>query len=267
MDILVLKIGGSILAKLPESFYETIAQLKHSNICHPVIVHGGGPEINQAVKQLDVETEFVDGLRVTTEEVLHIAEMVMSGSINKRIVTNIQVSGGTAFGLSGIDGRLLETKPVDESGKLGYVGEVTNVNTLWLDVAIENGAIPVVSPIGMDVSGQRYNINGDMAAAGVAEALGGKLVFISDIPGVMETKNGEKFVHPTLTNTEIQEKIDAGVIYGGMIPKVTSALKSLSGGVKESVIINGLTPSDLKDYMEGKAAGTKILLEKEEAHV
>lgn len=267
MNIVVLKIGGSILAKLPQSFYEMIVHLKKENICDPVIVHGGGPEINQALKQMDVESDFVDGLRVTTEDVLSVAEMVMSGSINKKIVTNLQKSGGFGFGLSGIDGRLLEAVPVDLSGKLGYVGEVSKVNTYWIESVMEKGAIPVISPIGIDASSQRYNINGDMAAASVAEALEGKLVLISDIPGVMETVGEEKVVHPTLTSSQIEEKIKSGVIYGGMIPKVRSALKSLEGGVKESVILNGFNPGDLKDYMEGKEAGTKVLLEKEGSYV
>lgn len=267
MNTMVLKVGGSILAKLPKSFFETIVELKEKNICDPVIVHGGGPEINAALKQMEIESEFINGLRVTTEEVLHVAEMVMSGSINKKIVTNIQKVGGFGFGLSGVDGKLLEAKPVDESEKLGFVGEVSKVNTVWIEAVMEKGAIPVISPIGISASGQRYNINGDMAAAGVAEALGGKLLLISDIPGVMETMNGKNIIHSTLTSHQIEQKIESGIIYGGMIPKVRSAIKSLEGGVKEAVILNGFNADDLKKYMEGKEAGTKILLEKEKTYV
>lgn len=267
MNTMVLKVGGSILAKLPKSFFETIVELKEKNVCDPIIVHGGGPEINAALKQMEIESEFVDGLRVTTKEVLHVAEMVMSGSINKKIVTNIQTAGGFGFGLSGVDGKLLEAVPVDPSGKLGFVGEVSKVNTIWIEAVMEKGAIPVISPIGIATSGQRYNINGDMAAAGVAEAMGGKLLLISDIPGVMEKVDEENIIHSSLTSTQIEEKIATGVIYGGMIPKVKSAIKSLEGGVKEAVILNGLEPKDVKDYMEGKNAGTKILLEKEKTYV
>lgn len=267
MNTMVLKIGGSILGKLPASFFETIVQLKAKKICDPIIVHGGGPEINAALKQMEIETKFVNGLRVTTQEVLNVAEMVMSGSVNKKIVTNIQKQGGFGFGLSGVDGELLEAQPVDHSGELGFVGEVANVNTIWIEAVMQEGAIPVISPIGVDATGQQYNINGDMAAAGVAEAMGGKLALISDIPGVMETIEEQKIIHATLTSEQIEQKIDSGVIYGGMIPKVRSALKSLEGGVAEAVILNGFAPNDLKDYVEGKNAGTKVMLEKEGTYV
>ncbi|MFC4024590.1 acetylglutamate kinase [Oceanobacillus longus] len=267
MNIVVLKMGGSVLAKLPDSFYKMVVYLKEQNICQPIIVHGGGPEINHALKQLNVKTEFMDGLRVTTKEVLDVAEMVMSGSINKRIVGKLQKEGGTAIGISGVDCSLLQTIPVDSECSLGFVGQVEKVNTSWLQLIIENGGIPVISPIGADISGQRYNINGDMAAAAVAQALKGKLALISDIPGVMEEIDGKKIVHEQLTKEEIEAKIASGIIYGGMIPKVRSALKGLSGGVKESVILNGFDPEDLKKFMEGKQAGTKVIQNKEVQHV
>ncbi|MBP2076736.1 acetylglutamate kinase [Oceanobacillus polygoni] len=264
MNILVLKMGGSVLAKLPDSFYETVVALKKQNICEPIIVHGGGPEINKALKELHVESKFVDGLRVTTKEVLDVAEMVMSGSINKKIVANLQKQGGTAIGMSGVDCKLLQAVPIDPEGKLGLVGQVEQVNVSWLETIMEHGAIPVISPISIDEFGERLNINGDMAAAAVAEALKAKLALISDIPGVMENVSGKEIVHDQLTKEEIEEKIASGVIYGGMIPKVRSALKSLSGGIQESVILNGLAPEDIKKYIEGKQAGTKVVMKKEE---
>ncbi|WP_449354146.1 acetylglutamate kinase [Virgibacillus natechei] len=267
MHAMVLKIGGSILEKLPDSFYEMIVELKNAGICEPVIVHGGGPEINRLLQQLEVNSPFVDGLRVTTKEVLDVAEMVMSGSINKRIVTNLQKAGGTAVGTSGVDHSLLKASPLDPTGELGYVGEVANVNDEWLKVIINHGGIPVISPIGIDESGQRYNINGDMAAAAVAQSLKGKLALISDIPGVMETIDGKQVVHTQLTKQQIEAKIMSGVIHGGMIPKIRSALNSLSAGASESVILNGLTPADLKNYIEGKEAGTKVMTDKEAHHV
>ena len=260
MDIFVLKIGGSILQKLPTDFYDVIVKLKKSGNVHPIIVHGGGPEINEALKNLNVKSEFVDGLRVTTKEVLEVAESVMSGTINKEIVTKLHQSGGTAIGLSGVDGALLKVEPVDASGKLGFVGDVKEVNSSWIKLIMENGAIPVISPIGMNETGQHYNVNGDMAAAAVAEALEAKLALISDIPGVMEEVSGKKIIHAKLTKAEIEEKIATGIIYGGMIPKVNSALKALTGGVKESVILNGLNPKDLEAYIEGQQVGTKIVI-------
>ncbi|WP_337019581.1 acetylglutamate kinase [Oceanobacillus massiliensis] len=267
MNSIVLKIGGSILARLPDSFYRMVVNIKKMNLCQPVIVHGGGPEINKALQQLNVKSEFIDGLRVTTEEVLDVAEMVMSGSINKRIVSRLQGEGGTAIGMSGVDCNLLQTKAVDPNGILGFAGQVEEVNISWLRLIMENGGIPVISPIGIDSNGQRYNINGDMAAAAVAQSLKGKLALVSDIPGVMETIAGKEIVHEKLTKEEIEAKIASGIIHGGMIPKVRSALNGLSGGVKESVILNGLAPDDLRKFLEGKQAGTKVIQTKEVQHV
>lgn len=260
LEIVVLKVGGSILQKLPKAFYETVVKIKKSGQIHPVIVHGGGPEINQALNQMNVKTEFVNGLRVTSKEVLEVVELVLSGNINKEIVTHIHQSGGTALGLSGVDGTLLQVQPADPAGKLGFVGEVKEVNPNWLKIIIENGGIPVISPIGMNDAGQHYNVNGDTAAAAVAEALNAKLLLISDIPGVLEEISGKKVLLPKLTKAEIEEKIGSGIIYGGMIPKVRSALKALAGGVEESVILNGLTPSDIQAYIDGKQVGTKIVI-------
>jgi len=263
-NILVLKMGGSILAKLDDSFYQEIIHLKQQKLCQPVIVHGGGPEINQALQKLHVESKFVDGLRVTTKEVLDVAEMVMSGSINKKIVAKLQQAGGKAIGMSGVDCSLLQSIPINTDGELGFVGQVKEVNTDWLQLILDNGAIPVISPIGIHETGQRYNINGDTAAAAVAQALKGKLVLISDIPGVTEKVNGEKIVHEQLTKEEIENKIASGIIYGGMIPKVRAALKGLSNGIEESIILNGLDPKEITKFVEGNRVGTKVILEEEE---
>ncbi|PAV29790.1 acetylglutamate kinase [Virgibacillus profundi] len=261
MNAVILKMGGSVLAKLPDSFYKMVAGLKESGICEPVIVHGGGPEINQTLEKFGVKSSFVDGLRVTTDEVLDVAEMVMSGSINKNITIKLQKAGVLACGISGVDCSLLKAEPVDPKGSLGHVGQVTDVNKDWLKLIIDNGGIPVISPIGMDASGQRYNINGDMAAAAIAESLKGKLIFISDVPGVISTFNGKKTVLTKLTKQQIEEMIASGTIYGGMIPKVRSAINALDGGVQESVILNGLIPTDLEDYIEGKEVGSKVIME------
>ncbi|RLL44950.1 acetylglutamate kinase [Oceanobacillus piezotolerans] len=260
MDKVIFKIGGSILDELPADFYQTIVFLKKSKQCDPVIVHGGGPAINKELSKSQVKSVFHDGLRVTTKEVLRIAEMVMSGSINKEIVKQVVQAGGVGFGLSGVDGSILKTVPYDPSGKLGFVGEVEEVEVGWLQLLIENGAIPVISPIGIGEDGQHYNVNGDVAAARVAAALGGTLVFISDIPGVLETKDENETLHSSLTNHEITTMIESGVIYGGMIPKVKSAIEALKAGVKETAIINGLNPTDITDFLSGKEVGTKITM-------
>ena len=257
----VFKIGGSILQELPKSFYQLLIDLKEKGICDPVIVHGGGPEINQALKQMNIESTFVDGLRVTTEEVLEVAQMVMSGTINKRIVGLFQGQNGKAIGLSGVDGRLLQAKPI-HNGKLGFVGEITKVETSWIDMILKEGGIPVISPIAAGEGESRLNINGDTAAGAVAEALGCKLILISNIPGVMETINQKAVIHHHLTKEDVEAMIASGVIYGGMIPKVRSALASLKGGVEESVILNGLEPDNIMKYLDGEKVGT-ILREKE----
>ncbi|MFD1414666.1 acetylglutamate kinase [Oceanobacillus jeddahense] len=265
MTKVVFKVGGSILQELPKAFYELLIDLKEKKICDPVIVHGGGPEINQALEQMNIESTFIDGLRVTTKEVLEVAQMVMSGTINKRIVRSFQNQNGKAIGLSGVDGRLLQAEPILD-GKLGFVGEVTKVETSWIDMILKEGGIPVISPIASGEGETCLNINGDTAAGAVAEALGCKLVLISNIPGVMETVDQKEVIHHHLTKKDVEALIDAGVIYGGMIPKVRSALASLQGGVEESVILNGLEPNDILKYLDGEKVGT-ILSEKEFEHV
>ncbi|WP_280770960.1 acetylglutamate kinase [Salipaludibacillus daqingensis] len=259
MDIIVFKLGGSILAKLPNSFFETLVKVKQDYKCQPVIVHGGGPEITEALNKWNVKSTFVNGLRVTTADVLHVAEMVLSGSLNKQIVANIQRAGGSGIGLSGVDGSLLTTKPLDS--KLGFVGEVSSVNNNMLNMVINQDSIPVISPIGIDADGQKYNINADMAAAAIAIALKGKLAFISDVPGVMEEKSSGSYVYPELTKSKIKELIQIGVITGGMIPKVQSALSVLEAGVSEAVILNGCQPADVTQYIQGNPVGTKVVHE------
>lgn len=259
MKIIVFKLGGSVLEKLTDSFYDTLVQLKRDGLCQPVIVHGGGPEITNTLNKFQIESTFVDGLRVTTSEVLNVVEMILSGSLNKRIVAQIHRAGASGIGLSGIDGALLAAKPLDP--KLGFVGEVSSVNKDLLEMIFDQGSIPVVSPIGIDTDGQKYNINADMAAAAIAISLKGNLAFISDIPGVMEDTSTGPYVHPQLTKLQIEELIDNGVISGGMIPKVQSAISVLEAGVREAVILNGCQPTDLLQYIAGEQAGTKVIHE------
>lgn len=261
MEKIVIKIGGSIAGKLPNSFFASLARVQKMNKYQLIIVHGGGPEINGMLQKIGIQCQFVDGLRVTTKEVLDIAEMVMSGSVNKNIVHRLQQANISAVGISGVDGALLVSEPADPSGKLGYVGKVKRVNKEWLEKLLHGGAIPVISPIGLDEKGEKYNINADMAAAAVAAAVNGKLIFISDIPGVMEKVEGKTVLHPLLNKEKIEQLIAAKVIHGGMIPKVRSALQALTDGAKETVIVNGIKPDDLWNYLQGKNAGTIITTE------
>lgn len=261
MNYIVIKCGGSVLENLPKSFYEDVISLHQNGEWTPIIVHGGGPLINKLLNSLNVETTFVKGLRVTNHEVLDIVEMVLSGTVNKQVVRNIIEAGGSSLGVSGVDGSLLKAKPTSE--ELGFVGEVVEVNTEVIESIVEQGHIPVVSPIGIDSNGQRYNINGDVAASAVAKALGANLCFISDIPGILVEENGEKFKLDMATKAKVEELIENKTIYGGMIPKVKAAIDGLVHKIPMVGIIDGFEKNSLVDYVNGKNIGTKIVLEEE----
>ncbi|MFD1739638.1 acetylglutamate kinase [Bacillus salitolerans] len=267
MKYLVIKCGGSVMEQLPSSFYEDIVDLHVSGEWMPIIVHGGGPLISTLLKTNGIETKFVDGLRVTTEEVLDVVEMVLSGTVNKQIVRRLLKHGGKAFGISGVDGTLLKTIPTTNHHELGFVGEVAEVNKNIIETIIDAGFIPVISPVGIDEEGQRYNINGDIAASAVAKALGGSMCMISDIPGIYTEVDGEKFTLNKLTKKEVEKLIDRGMISGGMVPKVKAAIDGLVHQVPEVVIINGMEPNSLKRFTEGNEIGTKIVLDEECLHV
>jgi acetylglutamate kinase len=261
MNYIVIKCGGSVLENLPKSFYEDVISLHQKGEWTPIIVHGGGPLINKLLKSLNVETTFVNGLRVTNHEVLDIVEMVLSGTVNKQVVRNIIEAGGSSLGVSGVDGSLLQAKPT--SKELGFVGEVVEVNTQVIESIVDQGHIPVVSPIGIDSNGQRYNINGDVAASAVAKALGANLCFISDIPGILVEENGEKSKLDMATKAKVEELIENKTIYGGMIPKVKAAIDGLVHKIPMVGIIDGFEKNSLVDYVNGKNIGTKIVLEEE----
>ncbi|MED3562458.1 acetylglutamate kinase [Bacillus xiapuensis] len=263
MKYLVIKCGGSVLENLPRSFYEDIVQIHESGEWTPIIVHGGGPLITGLLKNLNVETTFVNGLRVTSLQVLDVVEMVLSGSVNKQVVRNIIEAGGNAYGVSGVDGSLLKAKPVENSEVIGFVGEVVDVNKSVVENIIHQGYIPVISPIGIDENGQRYNINGDIAASAVAKALEASLCFISDIPGILIETNGEKKKLDQVSKAAVEELIHNQTIYGGMIPKVTAAIDGLVHNIPEVAILNGFDKNSLIDYVNGKKIGTKIVLEEE----
>ncbi|SDM47090.1 acetylglutamate kinase [Sediminibacillus halophilus] len=266
MEYVVIKCGGSIFSQLSPAFYRSIVQLHNKGDAQPVLVHGGGPLISRTLSRLQVETQFVDGLRVTTEEVLEVAEMVLSGSMNKQLVLNLQQQGGKGFGLSGVDGGLLQAIQSDNA-EIGLVGTVKNVQVSILHHLIDQGFIPVISPIGIDEKGKKLNINADVAAAAVAQALQAKLCYISDIPGILVRKNGRKTVLHETTSSQIEQLIADGTITGGMIPKVRSALQALKNQVPETVILNGLEPDSLLSFYQGAAVGTKISLTSEVGYV
>ena len=260
---LVMKCGGSTLAALPDSFYEQLREVQVSGTM-PVIVHGGGPAISGTLEKLGIETEFINGLRKTSEEVLDVVEMVLAGSMNKQIVRRLTQAGATAIGLSGTDGSMIQAKPVAQAAEIGFVGDVTHVDASLIQGVVGMGYIPVIAPIGIDEAGQRYNINADTAAGAVAAHLGAdRLVVITDVPGIMKTVHGEKVVLPVVSIEEIEEMIADGEIYGGMIPKVRAAIQCMAGGVAEVVIAQGTEPNVMSRLAAGEQLGTTIVKSKE----
>jgi acetylglutamate kinase len=253
----VIKCGGSTLAALPDSFFHELASLVQ-NGWKPILVHGGGPEITETLQRLGVTSRFVDGLRVTDEEVLDTVESVLAGTLNKRIVRRMQLQGIQAVGLSGSDGGLLEAKRVADH-RVGFVGDIVRVNDHLLRGLSELGYVPVVSPIGADSTGQRYNVNADTAAGAVATALDARqLIVVTDVPGLWVEKDGERMILPEVTGLEIEDMIRKGDITGGMIPKVRAALQCLHGTVESVRIISGTDPLALTRALHGEAVGTQI---------
>ena len=242
----VIKFGGNAMIdeKLSHSFALDIILLSYVGI-RPVVVHGGGPQIGELMKKLGKQSTFIDGLRVTDQETMDIAEMVLTGSINKEIVSHINKNGGRAVGLSGKDGSLLMARKMLKKDKndpsktidIGFVGEITSVNPQIIKTLDSNQFIPVIAPVGCGEDGQTYNINADTAAGAIAGALKAKkLILLTDVEGVKD-KNGSLL--STLTEPEVQRLIASGDISGGMIPKVTCCCKALDEGVAKAHIIDG----------------------------
>lgn len=254
----VMKCGGSTLAALPDSFFAELRELQNSGIS-PVIVHGGGPAISETLDKLGIETEFVLGLRKTNDQVLDVVEMVLAGRINKEIVRKMETNGAKSIGLSGVDGMLIKARPVANASEIGFVGDVTTVNATIVEGIMNMGYIPVIAPIGIDESGQRYNINADTAAGAVASQLGvSRMIVVTDVPGIMKIVDGKKITLPSVTVAEIEEMIVTGEIYGGMIPKVRAAIACLQGNVQEVVIVSGAQEGVLTEAVKAGGVGTVI---------
>ncbi len=250
-NIIVLKFGGSTIDTLSEDFYKNLQKLQNVGL-KPIIVHGGGPAIKKMLDEQHIHAEFVDGLRKTTAQAMDVVEMVLSGSVNSAITRTLNASGIRAIGLSGSDDRLLQAKAKNLL-KYGYVGDVEQVNVSLLYELVNIGVVPVIAPVGIGEDGRRYNINADTAAGAVAKAVSAKqLVFVTDVPGIME----ENRLLETVTEKKIESLISSGTIYGGMIPKVQAALKGLSGNLDEVMIVDG-NQSVLK-RKETKLIGTVI---------
>jgi acetylglutamate kinase len=263
---LVVKYGGAAMeqANLKEQFAKDVLLLRLVGI-RLVIVHGGGPQIGALMKRLGKEPRFVGGMRVTDEETVEIVEMVLVGKINKEIVGLINLHGGRAVGLSGKDGNLIRARKRlhraadGQLADIGLVGEVEAVNPEAIRLLEENGFIPVIAPVGVGSGGETYNINADLVAGDVAAALlAEKLIHLTDVQGI----NGEDGRHvSTLTRREAERLIKAGVIDGGMLPKVESSLRALAGGAQKAHIIDGRVPhAILLEVLTKEGIGTEITL-------
>ena len=238
----VVKYGGNALAGTSEHdalalFAEDIV-LMHTVGIRPVVVHGGGPQINDMLSRLNIESKFVNGLRVTDEATMQVVQMVLNGSVNPQIVSAINVHGNVAVGLSGEDGRTLQVTARDES--LGFVGDIEKVRTHVIEGLLADGLVPVLSTVGIDMNGQPYNINADTAAGAIAEALGAeKIVYLTDIAGLRKDIEDANSLIQRITVDELSDLIADGTISGGMIPKVESCMQAVRGGVKSAHILDG----------------------------
>jgi len=244
-NCIVLKCGGSSIDELSEAFFENIQTLREAGL-KPVIVHGGGPAIKRMLEKLEIESEFVDGLRKTTEPMMDVVEMVLTGNVNPALARRVNKAGIKAIGISGV----LEATPIDYE-RYGLVGEIVRVDTEHIEQLLALDIVPVISPIALGTDEKRYNVNADTAAGAVAAALNAhQLIFVTDVPGIL--KDDELL--ETVTVAEIEEMLKDGTIYGGMIPKVKAAMNGLSI-VQEVMIVNGME-SELKNATS--LAGTTI---------
>ncbi|MBQ6795781.1 MAG: acetylglutamate kinase [Clostridia bacterium] len=243
---IVVKYGGNAMIneELKETIVEDIALLKLIG-ANPIVVHGGGPDITNALKSFNIETKFINGLRYTDADTMRIAQMVLVGKTNKEIVSLVEKHGGNAIGISGIDGKCIkcEKKTTIVDGKeveLGFVGNIVKVDGKVINLICKDKYIPVIAPIGIDDEGNSYNINADDVASAVAAAVGAeKLMFLTDIEGVKDNEGNVIFV---MNCDEVQENIEKGVISGGMIPKVTGCVEAIRAGVQKVHIIDGRVP-------------------------
>ncbi|MBQ2249001.1 MAG: acetylglutamate kinase [Clostridia bacterium] len=257
--VVVIKYGGNAMIneQLKQQVMEDIVLLWLIGV-KIVLVHGGGPEINETMARLGKKAVFVDGLRVTDKETVDIVQMVLAGKVNKTLVNLLEMKGGKAMGISGMDGRLIEAKVKDE--RLGYVGKITKINIKPVEDLLERGYIPVISTLGCDREGNAYNINGDTAAAYIAGALNAKrLIMMTDIAGILRDKDDPSTLIPHVTLAEAKALYDEGVISGGMIPKVDCCIEAIEKGVQKVIIMDGRVPhSILMELLTDEGAGTMV---------
>ena len=270
---IVIKYGGNAMVneELKQSVMDDITLLKYIGI-NPVIVHGGGPDISSMLKEVNVESHFVNGLRYTDAKTMSIAQMVLIGKTNKEIVSALNLKGAKAVGICGIDGNLIEAEKLTKDGDgndidVGYVGKITNINTHVIEMLANDEYIPIIAPIGVGKDGQSYNINADTVAAEVAVALkASKLITLTDVRGVLrDNEDGTKSLIGQLDIPSIKECKEQGIITGGMIPKVEGCLDTVVRGVRRAHIIDGRIPhSIILEMFTKKGIGTMIVKDKSE---
>ncbi|HEX5319467.1 MAG TPA: acetylglutamate kinase [Stellaceae bacterium] len=251
----VVKYGGHAMGAGGETFASDIVLLRQVGI-NPIVVHGGGPQINRMLDRLGIKSQFVNGLRVTDAETMEVVEMVLAGTINKQLVAAINTAGARAIGLTGKDGGLLRARKLTRNGELGFVGEPEYVDAAVLGGFRAANMIPVIAPIGVGAAGETYNINADTVAGAVAAAVKAeRFLLLTDVPGVLDA---EKQLISELSAAESRRLIADGTISGGMIPKVETCLEAVDGGTVAAVILDGRVPHAILLELFTEGAGTLI---------
>ena len=238
----VVKFGGNAIAGTSDhdalSLFAEDIVLMHTVGIRPVVVHGGGPQINEMLTRLNIESSFSNGLRVTDAATMEVVQMVLNGQVNPQIVSAINTHGNVAVGLSGEDGRTLQCVPRDTA--LGFVGDIERVRTHVIEGLLADGLVPVLSTVGVDVNGQPYNVNADTAAGAIAEALSAeKIIYLTDIAGLRKDIDDASSLIQRISVTDLSALIADGIISGGMIPKIESCMQAVKGGVKSAHILDG----------------------------
>lgn len=256
---IVIKYGGNAMTdeNLKQAVMNDVVLLSLIGV-RIVLVHGGGPEITGTLNKMNIESKFIDGLRQTDKETIDVVQMVLAGKTNKDLVNLIQRAHGRAIGLCGIDGSMIQAKKLEHENDLGYVGEITNIDTRPIVDVLDKGYIPVIATVGQDENGNIYNINADTAASHIAGALCAEtLILMTDIRGLLEDKNDDSTLIPEVHVSEVPSLVAKNIINGGMIPKVESCVTAVRQGVTKSMIIDGRIPhSILIEMMTNEGIGT-----------
>ena len=258
---IVIKFGGSIMEdeKLKKAFFRDIALLSSVGVC-PVVIHGGGPEINSWLNKLEISPKFENGLRVTDHKTMDIVEMVLMGRVNKQIVRGINYTGSLAVGISGLDGNLIQSRELGD-GSHGLVGEVSKINPELLDPLISKGYIPVISSIGSTVKGISHNINADFVAGEIAASINAeKLILLTDTPGILKKRDNKNSLVKQINLKEARSFIKKEIVTEGMLPKTECCIRALAQGVKAAHIIDGrIEHSLLLEVFTNSGIGTMII--------